>query len=131
MTRIGGTGLTREDEEKRDNLSKHLKEAFDEIQKAINKYEGIVDETNEWIWEMREKFQIYYDSRKESWKDNSMSIYGSFKYDWDRTDLTIPQQLEEVKKLEEEMSEILEDLPANPDRRTEKKRSSLFSRKLG
>jgi predicted nucleic acid-binding Zn-ribbon protein len=130
MTRIGGTGLIREDEEKRDNLSKHLKESFDEIQKAINKYEGIVDETNEWISKMREKFQIYYDSRKESWNDNSMSIYDSFKYDWDRTDLTISQELEEVRKLEEEMSKILEGLPANPDRRTERKCIPLFSRKL-
>ncbi|MCY7333793.1 MAG: hypothetical protein LH649_14320 [Pseudanabaena sp. CAN_BIN31] len=139
MTRIGGQGLTKADIEDRDKLIQKLRDDFKKIKESIDEYEKTVESADGWIVEMKEKFQEYYEHRTNAWqeeKDDSKTskVYEKFSDEWDlvvRDGLTVPKELEDIKVREDDMSKILEGLPAKPDRRTKKKLPSLFSRKLG
>ena len=127
-TKIGEQGLKDEDIKERDKLSQKLVEAFSDVEDCIG-------EINGWLYDMRGKFHTYYGDRSKDWqqsKDGASSGYDSFMDEWDnfKEPEGFEDKLEEMRDLLETWVSGLKELREHPDRRTEKPKPQLLTRKL-
>ena len=84
MSGKGEKGLTNSQSERKEELVKELKIRFEYDQAAIDKYNATLSEANDFIGQMREIFENYYEKHYENRRANlqNANSYYDFLKEW-------------------------------------------------
>ena len=109
MSGKGGKGLTNSQSERKEKLVKELKIRFEYAQAAIDNYNATLSEANDFIGQMREIFENYYEKHYENRGANlqNANSYYDFLKEWQDINLDKVEIEDRSSDLEELLDEVI------------------------
>ena len=109
MSGKGENGLTNSQSERKKELVKELKIRFEYAQAAIDNYNATLSEANDFIGQMREIFENYYEKHYENRGANlqNANSYHDFLKEWQDINLDKVEIEDRSSDLEELLDEVI------------------------